>query len=124
MNPVLSFCIPTYNRSSNLRELLQNIVSQTVFQETDKVEVAIGDNCSSDDTAAVAQDFQSLYGSKVRYFRNETNLEDLNFERVLRAGTGVFLKLLNDRVVVRNGVIDLLVQLGEGRAVEKPIFLA
>lgn len=122
MVPVLSFCIPTYNRCVQLRELLQSIVSQAVFLETDKVEVIIGDNCSDDDTRLTAQEFQALHGRKIKYFRNDTNVEDLNFERVLRAGSGEFLKLINDRVLVRDGVIDLLVQLVEGHAAEKPIF--
>lgn len=124
MQPVVSFCIPTFNRSENLRVLLESISTQAAFIETDKVEIVVGDNCSDDNTADVVGIFQTLHGEKIRYFRNDTNLKDVNFERVLRHGTGKFLKLLNDRVTVRNGVVEFLVQLVESNEIEKPVLFS
>jgi acetyltransferase-like isoleucine patch superfamily enzyme/glycosyltransferase involved in cell wall biosynthesis len=124
MAPVLSFCIPTFNRSGLLQALLNSIVSQAVFLETDKVEIVISDNCSSDDTTEVVRSYVQQYGHKIRYFRNDTNVVDRNFELVLRRGTGSYLKLINDRVVLRPGVVDFLVQLVEGYADERPLLFS
>ncbi|MEI8156264.1 MAG: glycosyltransferase [Burkholderiales bacterium] len=124
MPPVLSFCIPTFNRCENLQELLKSIASQAVFLETDKVEIVVGDNCSSDGTEEVVRRFQDEHGNKIRYFRNESNVVDLNFERVLCHGTGSFLKLLNDRVTLRGGVVDFLLQLVETNLIEKPVLFS
>lgn len=49
---LLSICIPTYNRSEYLRELLDVIYNQSVdFAE--EIEVVISDNASTDDTSGV-----------------------------------------------------------------------
>ena len=45
--PLLSICIPTYNRSEQLRRALESLVGQEGFSE---VEVVISDNCSTDGT--------------------------------------------------------------------------
>jgi len=124
MTPILSFCIPTCNRSGNLQEILKSIVSHAVFQETNKVEIVISDNCSSDDTEDVVRLYQAQYGEKVQYFRNETNVLDRNFELALRRGNGEYLKLINDRVIVRAGVVDFLVRLVESYATERPMIFS
>jgi len=61
--------VPTYNRSPMLRQCLESIQAQTY---TD-FRVIIGDNCSNDDTKAVAQDFCDK-DDRFRYVRNVTNL--------------------------------------------------
>ena len=52
--PLLSICIPTYNRSKSLRICLLSILSQTKGYEED-VEVVVSDNCSDDDTMQVVE---------------------------------------------------------------------
>src|SRR5450756_951878 len=64
--------VPTYNRSAMLRRCLESIQAQTY---TD-IRVIIGDNCSDDDTKAVAQDFCDRDG-RFGYVRNAANLGSL-----------------------------------------------
>ena len=69
--PLLSICIPTYNRSKSLRICLLSILNQTRGYEED-VEVVVSDNCSDDDTMQ-AVEWAREYGT-LRYHRNESNV--------------------------------------------------
>ncbi|RYZ98014.1 MAG: glycosyltransferase, partial [Sphingobacteriaceae bacterium] len=70
----LSICIPTYNRSNNLRETIESIITQPEFNGTDEVEIVIADNCSTDDTETVANEYTAKYPSKIKYNRNSENI--------------------------------------------------
>ena len=55
-NPVLSICVPTYNRSRYLASLLEGLVAQmATFPHS--YELVISDNASTDDTPAVVARF-------------------------------------------------------------------
>ncbi len=108
-NIILSVCIPTYNRAEYLENTLQSIVLQKKFIETDEVEIIISDNCSEDNTEEISQKFCSIYGDKVRYFRNSENIRDANFEKVLSYGNGVFLKLNNDNLLHRSNSLEKII---------------
>lgn len=69
--PLLSICIPTFNRAELLELCLSTVLPQ-VMQFADEVECVISDNASSDRTAAVVGLFAKLYC--IRYFRNEENI--------------------------------------------------
>jgi glycosyltransferase involved in cell wall biosynthesis len=69
--PLLSICIPTYNRSKMLRICLLSILNQIKGYEKD-VEVIVSDNCSDDDTKQVVE-WAKQYGP-IRYHRNELNI--------------------------------------------------
>lgn len=58
----LSFCIPTYNRSSFLEKNLNIIVNQIeeLSVEND-VEILVMDNASSDNTAAVCRSIMDIH---------------------------------------------------------------
>ena len=91
--PLISICIPTYNRSKILKENLDRLVSLKGFDNN--VEIVISDNCSTDDTQLVGQHFSSQY-SNIKYFRNEKNIKDANFPLALDRATGKYIKLQND----------------------------
>jgi glycosyltransferase involved in cell wall biosynthesis len=93
---LLSICIPTYNRSVYLKKTLESIVRQKEFYGTQNVEVVISDNSSTDDTKAITGEFIKRFGTKIKYFSNQVNIGDANFEKVLSLGKGQFLKLNND----------------------------
>jgi abequosyltransferase len=100
---LLSICIPTYNRAPYLEKCLQNIVKQV--GNNPQVEVIIADNVSDDNTQAVSEAYTANY-QNVKYFRNETNIGgDKNFIRVLKLGTGKYLKLINDYVEFKDGCV-------------------
>ncbi len=123
MAPLLSICIPTYNRSQLLKTTLESIVSDPVFQDTGKVEIVISDNCSTDDTPDVCKPFVESFPEKVRYNRLESPITgDENFIVVLNAGRGKYLKLNNDRVHFRDNALTAIVSLLEKQDVGNVLF--
>ena len=69
--PILSICIPTYNRANYLDECLNSLclTSPSVLQE---VEVIISDNASPDATAQTVEKYKARL--PIRYFRNSENI--------------------------------------------------
>lgn len=62
--PLLSICVPTFNRASNLRNLIRDLRAVKARFGTG-VEICISNNGSTDDTAAVVEEFQAELQSKV-----------------------------------------------------------
>ncbi|MDD2524542.1 MAG: glycosyltransferase, partial [Endomicrobiaceae bacterium] len=58
-NPLLSICIPTYNRADYLNQSIQSIVNSDGFG--DKVEIVISDNCSTDNTEITCLQWSEKY---------------------------------------------------------------
>lgn len=117
--PLLSVCIPTYNRSSYLRNTLDSIVNQDGFCED--VEIVISDNASIDDTSYVMKEYTTKY-SNIYYFRNKENIRDQNFPTVLSEAHGLFRKLSNDSLLFNDGTIRYLLDLIKKNLKEKPVF--
>jgi glycosyltransferase involved in cell wall biosynthesis len=59
--PLLSICIPTFNRAYILEKTLHSIVSQKIFQDTNEIEVIVSDNCSSDNTFEIVNKYIKKY---------------------------------------------------------------
>jgi glycosyltransferase involved in cell wall biosynthesis len=116
----LSICIPTYNRAGFLGTTLASITAQARFQKTEDVEIVISDNCSEDQTRQVCEQLVERHGEKVRYFRNDTNIRDRNFELALSRGRGAYLKLNNDNLVHEAGSLDAMVRDVEQHGRDRP----
>lgn len=96
-NPVLSICIPTYNRAGCLRQCLDSIAEQLKDLEVEaKIEVVISDNASSDGTESVVKEFQAKF-AKIYYYKNSENLGfDRNALQLVEKAHGEFVWLLGD----------------------------
>lgn len=117
---ILSLCIPTYNRASVLDEALGKIVSYDSFDET--VEIVISDNCSNDNTQEVGMRYASQY-SNIKYYRNQENILDRNFVKVLDLGVGRYLKLQNDWCLpTEDGLAKMKQFLMANIDAKKPVF--
>lgn len=74
MKPIISICIPTFNRHKLLEECIESIVSQFNSREIfESVEVIIVDNNSSDKTKEVVGKFKNKY-SNIFYFNSKKNI--------------------------------------------------
>lgn len=105
--PLVSICIPTFNRSNLLRLNLANLTSLSAFD--DEVELVISDNNSSDDTEIVVKEFiQNNPSKRIVYNRNVTNIRDKNFLKVLSLGKGRYLKLYNDYTRITNEDLNVI----------------
>lgn len=107
--PILSICIPTYNRATYLDETIKSIVVQKRFLETNDVEIVISDNCSQDETEAIVKKYIDIFAYKIRYYKNPSNIKDGNFEKVLSYGNGIFLKLNNDTLNHKENTLDVMI---------------
>ncbi len=94
MNPKISICIPTFNRSDLLEKALKSVSVQTVKP----FEVIVVDNASTDDTKEVVARYKK-WG--VKYFCNRKNVGMANNWNVcIKKSKGDFLTFLhNDDVI-------------------------
>jgi len=106
MMPIISICIPTYNRAKYLRNTLDSIVRQDDFG---KIQIIISDNCSTDDTFDVAAGYVERFPLNIRYRRNDKNINDANFVKALSLGDGCFLKLHNDTAILKDGALRKMI---------------
>lgn len=69
--PKVSVCVVTYNHENYLRDCLQSLVDQ----ETDfEFEILVADDCSTDATRVIIQEFTERYGSLVKPIYHAQNL--------------------------------------------------
>lgn len=119
--PLLSICIPTFNRAAVIDRTISSIVSQKEFHQ-ELVELVISDNASNDNTEEVVKKYQALY-KNISYYKNQKNIEDRNFPVVIDKANGVFRKLCNDNCFFADGTIGLFLELIKNNINEKPIFI-
>ena len=103
--PVLSICIPTYNRAEYLEKALKAYTSNVAFD--DEIEIVISDNASTDNTEKLCRYYASRYAN-IKYFRNEVNLNDSNFSLALERASGLYVKLMNDNLIILDDGLEYL----------------
>ena len=72
--PLLSICIPTYNREKYLKRLLDSVVCQKEFKDTDDVDIVVDDGPSSDNTESMVKEYIKKYWNKIKYYRNPVRI--------------------------------------------------
>lgn len=88
---LVSFVVPTYNRSNYLKRCLDSILSQ----KADCYEIIVSDNASPDDTQEMVQNY--IQNPQVHYFRNEINLGAReNIYKATRYAQGDYVFWLSD----------------------------
>src|ERR1043166_8326715 len=84
MKPSVSVCIPMHNGAAHLAESLESALSQT-FND---IEFVLVDDCSTDDTVAIAEEF-ARRDSRVRLYRNPRNMGLVaNWSRTVELANG------------------------------------
>ena len=66
--------IPTYNGSSTIKSVLESI--EVALQKIPKgeVEILVSDNCSTDNTSAIYEEYSRKSIIPIRYSKNKTNI--------------------------------------------------
>ena len=87
--PKMSVCVITYNQERYIGQCLQSLVEQ----KTDfDFEVIVGDDCSTDGTLAVVQEFVNRYPDIVRTILQPTNTGgSKNYLQVHAAAIGTYV---------------------------------
>lgn len=110
MKPVVSICIPTYNRADYLRDALESIRMQ-LSDVADAVEVVIADNASVDNTKEVVEEFKNSFVHFV-YIQNPNNVGfDKNVDIVVRAAHGEYCWYLGDDDALVHGALSHIVHI-------------
>lgn len=117
--PLLSICIPTYNRAEYLKEAIYNIVNDDAF--CDKLEIVISDNASTDNTKEVGEEFANKY-SNIHYYRNIENIKDQNFILALQRAKGKYVRLFNDTLRLKNGILGQFLHIISVSSEDEPLF--
>ena len=109
--PLLSIAVPTYNRESCLKLLLDSICGQVTREMSPELEVLVFDNCSTDGTRQLVQSY--LPGCDfLRYVRNEENIgADANFRKAFLSATGTYFWLIGDDELLFAGSIAWILAL-------------
>lgn len=115
--PLLSICIPTYNRSDCLEKCLEALVKQECFDN--RIEIIISDNCSTDNTQIIGERYKKQF-CNIHYYRNEENLIDGNFSLAFSRASGYLRKLTNDTIIYRPGALKYMLTAVENNLKNRP----
>jgi abequosyltransferase len=106
-NIKISFCIPTYNRSSLLSELIGSIVNQVRSERCHEIEICVSDNDSSDDTALMIAEWQARSAVRIVYSKSEVNVgPDLNYMRAVELASGEYCWYFGSDDILAVGALD------------------
>ena len=112
--PVLSICIPTYNRAIYLDELLGSIVSQ-LSELKDCIEICVSDNASTDHTDAIVKKYRD--SCALVYHKNPKNLgPDANFLQCVKIAKGDYAWIVgSDDKLVSGAVHEIIAVLRDSQ---------
>lgn len=86
--PVCTVAIPVYNR----RDFIPRAIDSALAQRAEGLEILVVDNCSTDGTWEIVQQYDD---TRLRLIRNETNVGLFgNFNRCLELAQGTYLRFL------------------------------
>lgn len=102
---LISICVPTYNRPSQLKRMLESIDTTKV----EDIDIVISENCSPKqaETRAVVEEYKKTHPYEVHYFENERNLGyDKNIRAAVARATGRFCVFFSDDDMAMPGALD------------------
>lgn len=108
-NPLISICIPTYNKCERLKECLYNIIEKVGKY---RLAIFISDNASTDATGKYIEEIRQIY-PYIFYSKNDENLGfDRNVEKVLKMSTTRYRWLFgDDDLILKDAMDEILDQL-------------
>lgn len=112
LQPLLSLCIPTYNRAKFLDESIKLIGNQiNQLQNQKEIEFLISDNQSTDNTQDVVKKHIKK-GIPITYVCNEKNLGmDGNFVSCFKKASGKYVWLLGDDDFLTEGSLEKIMSI-------------
>lgn len=116
--PLVSICIPTYNRSRYLKQSIDRYIKQPEFL-SGMAELVVSDNASTDDTEQMLREYTEHY-QNILYFKNPENIRDRNFPLALSRGNGKLHFIHNDNLMVDKEHLKVLCHLAKKYQDAKP----
>jgi glycosyltransferase involved in cell wall biosynthesis len=88
-SPLVSICIPTYNREKIVQKTIESALAQTY----PNIEILVVDNASQDNIESVIENYQE---KKIKFYRNDRNLGIFgNFNRCIELSNGKYIHILH-----------------------------
>lgn len=105
--PKLSICVITYNRAKYLKKTLAHLSFLKTFPFD--CEVLVSDNCSTDETSAVAAGFMKKF-DRIRYIKQTRNVgPERNLISAFRMAAGEFVVYLaDDDMLIPDAVVAIV----------------
>lgn len=109
--PIISICIPTFNREKYLRECLQSITSQFKDKRImSVVEVIISDNASRDGTKQLVNKYKKNF-KNIFYYRNQKNIGGIkNSIKAANHACGNYIWFFSDDDMQKTGALANVLQ--------------
>lgn len=115
----LSVALCTYNGERFLKEQLDSILNQTVSVH----EIVVCDDCSTDKTKALLENYKLNYPSIFQLHFNKTNLRsNKNFEQAISLCTGDFIFLSDQDDIWRSDKVEKIMQTFNENPTAKGVF--
>lgn len=111
--PEVSVIIPTYNRSSLLRDAVNSVLDQ---ETSTTFEIIVVDNNSKDDTAAVVQSLMDQHPGRISYILETQQGNAHARNRGVKSARGAIIAFLDDDVIVERNWLASLTQTLDARA--------
>lgn len=109
--PLLSICIPTYNRAKTLKASLDRFAQEFDLVDITEIEFYVSDNNSNDETPQVVRQ-ATANGLHINYNRNSENIgPDGNFLYCMNHAAGKYVWLLGDDDFIKPGSLAYLLNL-------------
>ncbi len=87
---LVSIVVCTYNGSKFLNEQINSLINQ----DYKPIEIVVVDDCSTDNTWILLNDWKERYPDLFRLYKNDTNLGyNRNFEKGIQLAKGVYISL-------------------------------
>lgn len=107
MLPTVTIFMPTYNHEN----LISMAIESALNQGYEKVEILIGDDCSTDRTWEIVSTYANKYPAKIKAFRNPANLGITgNCNAILEKATGEYIAFTAGDDLVVAGRIEKQLQ--------------
>ena len=110
-NPLLSVCIPTFNRAELLEDALSSLIKQVNDPYYLDVEIVISDNASTDDTFSVVERVRKSNPQiQLVYSRhNSTVPRAENYLSATNLANGEFIYMISDDDIILSGAIAKII---------------
>lgn len=104
--PLVSICIPLYNKVEYIERTIKLALSQTYAN----IEIIISDNASNDGSEIIARSYQSI-DSRIKYYRLEHTIPPhSNWQYAIRLAQGEFVHLLCADEWIESNFIEEMIQ--------------
>ncbi|HEY8933866.1 MAG TPA: glycosyltransferase [Cyclobacteriaceae bacterium] len=106
-SPLVTIVTVTYNSSAYVRDAIESVLAQQYAN----FEYIIGDDCSTDNTWEIIQSYKD---SRIRAYRNETNLREYpNRNKAIALATGKYLIFIDGDDVIYPHGLEFMVRMIE-----------